>query len=103
DPEAIGAVAEGIDDTHDLVAGRQREGRHELAVVDVQVGTADAGLDGPDADLARAGFGDGDVRHDPAPGAVVDDGLHRRFCPRRRHWSMATAMTSTTPTAMSCQ
>ena len=48
----VAALPELVDDADELVAGDQGEDRVEVAVVDVQVGSADADLVHLDADLS---------------------------------------------------
>ena len=61
-----------------LVAGRQREGREEAALVQVQVGAAHPGEVDVDDDLARPRARPLDLPDGERPGLVVDDRAHRR-------------------------
>jgi hypothetical protein len=79
DLDAGDAVTEGFHRADELMAGDQREPRHEVAVVDVQVRAADPDLDDLDPDLARPRIGHRDVPGLEAAGSVIDDRLHRHL------------------------
>ena len=91
EPEARHSVPELVHHSDELVAGDQREDRVEVALVDVQVGTADPDLVHRDADLSRRSLGNGNVRDAVAAWGVVQDGLHSDLPSHRsrrtRRWS----------------
>ena len=76
DDEPIDAVAERVDDTHELVARDEREPRLEFAFVDVQVGAAHADLIDLDANLPDGWLGDRHVTDGEVTGRIVDNSLH---------------------------
>ena len=61
----------------DLVAGYQRVGWPELAVVQMQIRPADPGNHDAEQHLTRAGFGEGNLADRELARPVVDHGLHR--------------------------
>jgi hypothetical protein len=77
DAEALGPLAQRVDRSDQFVTGRQRELGEELAVVDVQVGAADAGLLHAYPHLTRSGVRGRDLPDRVLARGVVDNGFHQ--------------------------
>src|SRR5580700_5333738 len=76
DAEPLGSVAERIHRPDQFMAGGQRELGEELAVVDMEVRSADPCLLYSDAHLAWSGNWCRDLRDRETTRGVVDNGFH---------------------------
>lgn len=61
------------------MAGYQRVGWPELAVVQMQIRPADPGNQDAEQHLTRAGFGEGNLAYRELARPVLDHGLHRVY------------------------